>query len=338
MLGARMAKRKPELMIGLNAVIVAVTNEEPRLLTIRGPHDESAIPFGPIDLKKDRTLESGLRDWVREEAGFELGYAEQVYAFGDKGRNPREEEGGPRVVSVAYLALVLESTIAPVPGVEWQSVYDFLPWEDWRSGPPEAFGELCAAIGRWAEGMPDLADQERHRARIEQAFGLRGAAWSSDRVLERYELLYESGLALEATRDDFGGDERVGEDSLPDWGRAMALDHRRVLATVFGRLRRRIKSRPVVFELLPKQFTLLQLQRAAEALAGFALHKQNFRRTVDRLGLVEGTGVRDSAQIGRPAELFQFRPAALREHVAPGLGLPRETHRFGSDAVLSSAE
>ena len=101
----------------------------------------------------------------------------------------------------------------------------------------------------------------------------------------------------------------------------MALDHRRILATALGRLRGKIKYRPVVFELLPPSFTLLQLQRVVEALAGVRLHKQNFRRLVEHGGLVEGTG-QDVQTGGRPAELFVFRREVLRERPAPGVGLP----------------
>jgi hypothetical protein len=103
----------------------------------------------------------------------------------------------------------------------------------------------------------------------------------------------------------------------------MALDHRRILATALGRLRGKLNYRPVVFELLPEEFTLLQLQGVVEALAGLRLHKQNFRRLVERAGLVEGTGRHESSPRGRPAELFRFRREVLRERPAPGVGLPR---------------
>ena len=102
----------------------------------------------------------------------------------------------------------------------------------------------------------------------------------------------------------------------------MALDHRRILATALGRLRGKIRYRPVVFELLAPTFTLLKLQRVVEALAGVRLHKQNFRRLVEKGGLVEGTGELDAATGGRPAELFRFRRDVLRERPAPGVGLP----------------
>ena len=110
----------------------------------------------------------------------------------------------------------------------------------------------------------------------------------------------------------------------------MVLDHRRMLATALGRMRGKIKYRPVVFELLPTTFTLLQLQRVAESLAGVRLHKQNFRRLVERAGLVEGTGRIDPATGGRPAELFRFRREVLRERPAPGVGLPGDGGLRGS--------
>ena len=103
----------------------------------------------------------------------------------------------------------------------------------------------------------------------------------------------------------------------------MALDHRRLMATALGRLRGKLKYRPVVFELVPPTFTLLRLQRVVEALAGVKLHKQNFRRLVEKGGLVEGTGVVEPQGVGRPAELFRFRRAVLRERRATGVGLGR---------------
>jgi hypothetical protein len=101
----------------------------------------------------------------------------------------------------------------------------------------------------------------------------------------------------------------------------MAADHRRILATAIGRLRGKIKYRPVVFELMPPSFTLLQLQRTVEALSGVRLHKQNFRRLVEHQGLVEETGGISAETGGRPARLVRFRRAVVLERPAPGLRL-----------------
>ena len=335
--------------IGLNAVIVAVTDEVARILTVRRAADgtaaagsvEEALPFGPLEPDTDRTLDRGLRRWVLEQTGLALGYVEQLYTFGDRDREWPEGAGGTRVVSVAYLALVREREAAVAGEAHWLDVHGFLPWEDWRGGRPRVIDEAIApALVRWVDAGGSPAGPRRssgggggaaaeRRERADIAFGLGGAAWDGDRVLERYELLYEAGLVPEARRDAAarGGPEPGAAAArwqppaaLP--GRPMALDHRRILATALGRLRGKLKYRPVIFELLPPSFTLLQLQRVVEALAGVRLHKQNFRRLVETGGLVEGTGRQHPTTGGRPAELFVFRREVLRERPAPGVGLP----------------
>ena len=102
-------KARP-IAIGLNAVIVAVTDEVPLMLTVR--HIDKgqalpALPFGPLDPDGDRTLELGLRGWVRGQTGIELGYVEQLYTFGDRPLPRPEGSAGKngRTLSIAYLAL-----------------------------------------------------------------------------------------------------------------------------------------------------------------------------------------------------------------------------------------
>ena len=89
--------------------------------------------------------------------------------------------------------------------------------------------------------------------------------------------------------------------------------------TAIARLRAKLKYRPVVFELLPSEFTLTELQRTVEAISGRHLHKQNFRRLVESGALVEPTGVMSTQTGGRPAALFRFRREVLQERPAPGL-------------------
>ncbi len=316
-----------QVAIGLNAVIVAVTEEVPRILTVRltrpGGAVEDALPFGPLEPGTDPTLDRGLRRWVHDQTGLELGYVEQLYTFGDRNREPEESQGGPRVVSVAYLALVREVTVRL--DARWLGWYDFFPWEDWRDGRPRVIdSHIAPALELWAAAAPDPHSRQERRERADIVFGLSGVGWDGERVLERYEVLYEALLVPEALRDRADRGEEMPARPVPELlpGRPMALDHRRILATALGRLRGKIKYRPVVFELLPPTFTLLQLQRVVEALAGVRLHKQNFRRLVEHGGLVEGTGRLDLQTGGRPAELFVFRRDVLRERPAPGVGLP----------------
>jgi hypothetical protein len=141
-------------------------------------------------------------------------------------------------------------------------------------------------------------------------------------VLERYEVLYEAGLAPEAARDRGEDAGRPPEVLSAAVGEPMISDHRRILATALSRLRGKLKYRPVVFELMPDAFTLSALQRAVEAIAGVPLHKQNFRRALERAELVEGLGRLDADTGGRPAELFRFRREMLGARPVSGLSLP----------------
>jgi hypothetical protein len=329
------------IVVGLTAVIVAMTDEQPRVLTVSVQADTPiergtlidadvdgawlvALPSGPLDPAADRTLELALRRWVRRSAGFELGYVEQLYTFGDRFRDTCEAGDGPRVVSAAYLALVRESRPASGVPAGWRSVYRFLPWEDWRSGRPAVVNDtIVPVLEDWVGGTSNEATRALRAERVGVTFGVDGGVWDGERVLDRYELLYELGFAAEAVRGlqtGVGdGDENEAQRVI---GLEMAFDHRRILATALGRIRAKIKYRPVIFELMPETFTLLQLQRAVEALAGVRLHKQNFRRLVEQGGLVEGTGVQQSHTGGRPAELFRFRREVVLERPAPGVGLP----------------
>ena len=96
-------------------------------------------------------------------------------------------------------------------------------------------------------------------------------------------------------------------------------EHTRLLASAIGDIRRSVKSRPVIFELMPETFTLFELQKTVEAILGPHLHKQNFRRLVEGEGLVEPTGERRYRTGGRPAQLYRFRHTVLLERPAPGV-------------------
>jgi len=223
-----------------------------------------------------------------------------------------------RVISVGYLALTPVAVATPAPETAWSPFFDFFPWEDWRRGRPEIIdARIAPALAAWA----DRSESRASRARL--LFALEGSPWNEERVLDRYELLYEAGLAPEAARDRTrasGGEP--AEPAAIGLGAPMISDHRRILATGLGRLRGKLKYRPVIFELMPEAFTLSALQRAVEAISGVALHKQNFRRVVERTGLVEGLGRMDVETGGRPAELFRFRRELLAERPALGLSLP----------------
>jgi len=303
-----------QTIINLTAVIVAVTDNQPRVLIV--DQDGEGLPNGPFDPLHHDSLESGLRQWVEAQTGLDLYYVEQLYTFGNRNRDPIEILGGPRVVSVAYMALTHEDDVDS-PNAEWRDWYRFLPWEDWRIGRPEVIDDqIDPALTQWAK--QSSARRRQRQDRINVTFGSASTA-EMDAVLslERYELLYDAQLVAESLRDrsaDGGAPAGMGFDLISD--------HRRILASALGRLRGKLAYRPVVFELLPGEFTLLQLQRVAEALSGAKLHKQNFRRLVANADLVEPIGRTSRVGKGRPAELFRFRREVLGETQTIGLSRP----------------
>ena len=284
----------------LIAVIVAVTGGEPRVLTI---DDGAALPSGPFELTH-RSLQAGMRSWVEQQTHHPLGYVEQLYTFADRDRT----RTGQRMVAISYLGLAREVPASGEPGVGWQSWYRYFPWEDRRAGIAAVAETIAARIRGWADAAADAASRRERQRRVGATFG---PPWNEELILQRYELLWEAGLVPESP------DVRNPIDGTP-----MAHDHRRILATGIARLRAKIKYRPVVFELMPPRFTLLQLQRAVEALAGRLLHKQNFRRLIEQQDLVEETGEITTETRGRPAKLFRFRRDVVAERAVAGSKLP----------------
>ena len=71
----------------------------------RGADDRAGLPFGPFDPLAHRTFEMGLRAWVEAQTGLAVGYVEQLYTFGDRGRHARPDDTGAHMVSIGYLAL-----------------------------------------------------------------------------------------------------------------------------------------------------------------------------------------------------------------------------------------
>lgn len=169
-----------------------------------------ALPGGFVHV--DESLEWAARRELAEEAGVRPRYLEQIGAFGEPGRDPRE-----RVISVAFFALVQ-------PGQH----------------PPAAASDACSADWFTLTDLP-----------------------------------------------------------------ALAFDHAAILSAAQTRLRERAEARAVVADLLPPQFTLSELQRVHEAIAGHELDKRNFRKRVQPF-LVD-TGVARHEGAHRPAQLFSLR-------------------------------
>ncbi|ESQ80440.1 NAD regulator [Asticcacaulis sp. YBE204] len=308
------------LTIELSAVVVTIKDNEAMVLCLNLPDRRVALPSGPFMPEAHRTFDLAVRAFVTEQTGFSPGYVEQLYSFGDEGRQglsslaPEGPDEQQRVISLGYLALTSDSAFQSALSASWRPYSAFFPWEDWRKGEPATLSGLRQALRQWCDDAPDRPSTADRRGRIETLFPADADHWNEERVLDRYELLYSAGL--------IGESARPSQQTVAS-GCEMMSDHRRILATGLSRLRGKLKYRPVIFELMPERFTLLELQKSLEAVSGFGLHKQNFRRALERTGFVTPTAAYRDDTGGRPAELYAYNRDQFRFSPSLGLSLPR---------------
>lgn len=86
----------------------------------------------------------------------------------------------------------------------------------------------------------------------------------------------------------------------------LAFDHAKILKAGLQRLRAKVGYSTVGFELLPRQFTLPELQSLYEAILERPLDKRNFRKKILSLGLLKSEGQKRTAGAHRPASLYSF--------------------------------
>ena len=146
--------------IGLTAAIVAVEADEPYTLVSSDAKGEvrAGLPYGIFDPVAHRTFEIGLRAWVSAQTALNVGYVEQLYTFGDRGRHAEPGDTGSHVVSIGYLALtrISQNTAAlRAAGAGFEPWYRFFPWEDWRGGPPDILDTIVPLLEQWAKSSKD---------------------------------------------------------------------------------------------------------------------------------------------------------------------------------------
>lgn len=191
--------------------------------------DRWSLPGGFVGIKE--SLDDAAARVLETKAGIRGIFLEQLYTFGEPGRDPRT-----RVVTVAYYALVdagrLGRDRVELPRVGLATLQ--VPWKGERGGPVQALDEL-------GKRMP------------------------------------------------------------------LAFDHADILGMVVQRLRGKLDYAPIGFELLPRRFTLRQLQSIHETILDRRLNKDSFRRRMVASGLIAATGQRETDVGHRPAELYRFK-------------------------------
>jgi 8-oxo-dGTP diphosphatase len=86
----------------------------------------------------------------------------------------------------------------------------------------------------------------------------------------------------------------------------LAFDHKAIVTTAYERLRAKVRYAPVGFELLPRKFTLSQLQRLYEIILERPLDKRNFRKKTLGMGLLIETDEIETDVAHRAARLYRF--------------------------------
>ena len=91
-------------------------------------------------------------------------------------------------------------------------------------------------------------------------------------------------------------------DDIP----TLAFDHDLILQTAYERLQGKIRYQPIGFELLPRKFTLRQLQQVYEKILDRKLDKRNFRKKILKMGIIEGLDEIETDVAHRAARLYRF--------------------------------
>ncbi len=299
--------------VELTACLLSVDGDEPVVLLDESSPLKARFPSVAFDPDAHECLNSGVRAWLMESTGLDVGRLEQVHTA--QRSDPADGYGEPgSALSIGFLGLVPPQQRSAVSHGVWRNCLDFMPWEDRRRRGGLTGHERAGQVLLDRLTSSTLAGEqaiERRSRRLRAAFGLDGAPWDETATLDRCTLVHSlqpSGLPMMGEAGPSGGMDLHGLGSM-----AMVADHLQILAAAIGRLRARLRVRPIAVDLVPPVFTLLDLQRSAEAILGPSLHKQNFRRYVEGAGVIEATGTMRQQTGGRPAQLFRFRREGMAE-------------------------
>ncbi|MGB1039292.1 MAG: NrtR DNA-binding winged helix domain-containing protein [Flavobacteriales bacterium] len=86
----------------------------------------------------------------------------------------------------------------------------------------------------------------------------------------------------------------------------LAFDHDKILLSCVNRLKRKVRTMPIGFELLPPHFTLTELQMLYEAILGVKMDIRNFRKKILQMKFLRETGNLQENVSHRPAKLYEF--------------------------------
>lgn len=228
-----------------------------------------AVPGGFV--RMNESLKEGAVRELVEETGVKDIYVEQLYTYGDLQRDPRT-----RVISVANMALVPKKTIRPKAGDDAKEVAWF-----------------------WVEKK--YLKSETTELYIEKHYIL--SLVSED---ENVKMCYE---VKEKMTKDICKSTEVSYKLLSCSNDSLAFDHYKMISYGVDRIRNKIQYTPIAVNLLPRLFTVKELQLVYEAILGREV--LNFRRKIGEMiietdELIEGKPY-------RPAQVFKYNEDYINE-------------------------
>lgn len=224
--------------------------------------DKWALPGGFVSIEE--SLEVSAKKKLKEKTGIDNIYIEQLYTFGDVDRDKRT-----RVISVGNIALVEKSSIR-LNGLDLQN----------KSG--------------WFWVDKTLISSEKQEQYIENKH-LLSIKSTDEKIIINYEITEKIGRDIFRRKETY---YRLLNNSTEE----LAFDHYKILDYGIDRLRNKIEYTPIAFNLLPRVFTVKELQNVYEAIMGREI--LNFRRKMGEM-IIE-TDEKIEGKPFRPAKVFKF--------------------------------
>lgn len=213
-------------------------------------------------VKADESLEEGAIRKLKEETGIDNVYIEQLYTFGEVNRDPRT-----RVISIGNVALISKDRI-------------------------NFNKDISVKETKWFWLEKNLIKTEDDEKYIMRKYLLK---FEAEEIKINYEVTEKIEKNILRKKD-------ISYKYLEDSTEELAFDHYKIIDYAIDRIRNKIEYTPIALNLLPRLFTVKELQNVYEAIMGREI--LNFRRKMENM-IVE-TDETIEGKPFRPAKVFKF--------------------------------
>lgn len=94
----------------------------------------------------------------------------------------------------------------------------------------------------------------------------------------------------------------------------LIFDHNIIVKTALEALQKELRTEPICFELLPKRFTIRQMQDLYEAILGVKMDNRNFRKKIMPLKFIVQLDEKERDVSHKPAQLYKFDRKLYDKH------------------------